>query len=640
MASVTHIMVPERRYSVVGWEGESDRYQGFYSLPENTLDYIVLGTSQTYQSTNPMQIYAESGITGYNLGNSCQAKVLSYYWLREACKTQSPKYLFIDVNSLIYDENDTYDEWRLLGLMGMKPSLLKLEAIYKVSTSDDTLYSSLFPLYKFHTRWQELYPNDFSSKTLNDYWLKGASLFFHENNSLLGNMRNDQTVNYYHLSENFETQNSAHFLGYTINSDEALYFEKIRDFCTENEITLVPTKFPTANWDSERQALVDNYISQLGLTVLDLNSEVAFNWQTDSGDGGSHTNFKGAAKTSHFLADYMMSQGDLTDHRQDPLYAYWNSDLENYSAWEQTQLTTDAQKAYRYLEILNSYKEEILCVISVRTDAVSAWNSTLDTLMKRLGVHSSFDQSKAQMSFIGILDGGISKFEQWDHQRMWLESSFRDSADREHTINTTSAGYGYGDVSIIYIDGQEYSLNGPGINLVAIDKQNGEVLSTCSINTGDEELTFMEKSFSEELLYQESASCQLLDDGTYSITPAACTSPNENAEKMEDRLFKIQHVGDGFYTIQLLPENQYVSSGIGGVLPSPGIVPPSISVLASQKWFIMPESNGSYRIVSLANGYCLTYDPENTALPSNICLNDSNENETQQFYFNKIAGTP
>ena len=164
---VSSILIPERHYSTSGWEEETDRYRGFYTLSNDCLDYLVLGNSHSYHSVNPMQVYALTGFTGYNLGNSCQSKILSYYWLREACKYQSPKYVFLDVGSLLYSPDEIYEEWRLLGLMDMKLSPLKLQAIRAASTSKDLTYSLLFPLYRFHSRWNELGKSDFVSQTSN-----------------------------------------------------------------------------------------------------------------------------------------------------------------------------------------------------------------------------------------------------------------------------------------------------------------------------------------------------------------------------------------------------------------------------------------------------------------------------------------
>lgn len=599
LVKISYILIPERHYSTSGWEGETDRYRGFYSLPERCLDYLVLGNSHSYHSVNPMQIYALTGFTGYNLGNSCQSKTLSYYWLLEACKYQAPRYVFLDIGSLLYAPEDTYEEWRLLGLLDMKPSLLKLQAIRDASTSKDLFYSLIFPLYRFHSRWPELNKDDFSEYNSSNYYIKGSSIFFGQNSLLHGTEKEDRAVEHYYSS--FDTNIHESLNDYRINEIEALYFEKITDFCSQNNIELIPTKFPTADWTKEKAELVESYINSLGLSILDLTEDINFNWQYDTHDAGSHTNYWGATKTSYYLANFLSAKGTLINHKDDPAYAAWNEDWLGYSAWETEQLLTDAQKSLRYLNFLQDIKERYYIMISVKENAIGSQNHHIRAALRNLGLQTDFSGENLQNSFIAVIDGGNVIFEKWDNQRMWFESFYADALSQEHYINITSAGFAYGNVSIIQVDNVEYSLNNCGLNVVVMDKANGTIASSVSINTSDPELKYHEKLFSDS---NSDWSKRMFDygmikDGYYQFTYYTDTDFDSSKH------FIIKHLGNGLYAIQDPDTGKYMSVKNGETSPEKSISFDVWNDMTTQKWHILQNEDSSYTIYSLYNGQVL-----------------------------------
>ena len=73
------------------------QYGGFYEMEKNTVDVLFLGSSHCYCGFSPQEFYDRCGIRSYNLGSSRQSTWLSYYWLREALKTQTPQAVVMDV---------------------------------------------------------------------------------------------------------------------------------------------------------------------------------------------------------------------------------------------------------------------------------------------------------------------------------------------------------------------------------------------------------------------------------------------------------------------------------------------------------------------------------------------------------------
>ncbi len=69
----------------------------FKSMPENSLDVIVLGSSHAQYSFVPAFFYEDTGLYSYVLGSACQPYEVSYEMLREALKTQNPKMVIMEV---------------------------------------------------------------------------------------------------------------------------------------------------------------------------------------------------------------------------------------------------------------------------------------------------------------------------------------------------------------------------------------------------------------------------------------------------------------------------------------------------------------------------------------------------------------
>lgn len=243
---------------------------------------------------------------------------------------------------------------------------------------------------------------------------------------------------------------------------------------------------------------------------------------TDTRDNGNHANYWGSAKASDYLAGYLEERG-LPDHRGQNGYEDWDRILENYQEWEQEQLLTDQEAAYAYLNTLANIKKDVLTIVTVKDEASQAWNETLETAIHNLGISSSF-YHQIQNSFVAIIDGGISQFEKWDDHRIKVNSNYQINESELLKLSISSAGFVCGNLSSIMVDGTGYSLNTRGLNIVVIDKQTGQVISSASIDTHTSDLTFREKKLSEaqsavweRVTY---AADRLVEDGVYNIIPS------------------------------------------------------------------------------------------------------------------------
>lgn len=620
--SVQRVLTPKWRFNGGNDEGEDEKYGSFYQLPRDTLDYLTIGASQSYFSVTPIRIYSETGITGYCLGSSGQSIEISYYWLKEALKTQSPKYIFIDVNCLLYslENKEKNVNFYTKSLMSMNFSWNKIEAIWNCKRDDRTVFDYLFPILQFHTRWNELTINDFKDNS-HEYYLSGARIAFSQTMNVSNEKqeRDTTTVNSYNLSGSKVEEASTEW---EISDVNKLYFEKIYTLCEQSDIILIPTRFPTYNWNNYRRDIVQKFLESYGFDLLDISdgSMIGIHWPTDTADDARHVNYWGNVKTSDYFAKYLSERLPETNHRQEAGYEHWDETLEGFCEWEQDKLISDDFSAYQYLQALQQNSKDIIVLMTVRDEASGNWNDTLENLTDNLGLKSTFYHN-IQNAFIGVIDGGTVLFEKWDENRMTLSFELEFGNTSVAEISMASAGFVNGNTCSITVNDTEYALKKRGLNIVVLDKATGQVISSVSIDSHTEELTFTEKTLPEEqaaiwqAMYESS---QLVEDGVYTIAAAANrmyvwdipdggTEEGLNLQMCErngftPQQFELTCVGDGVYTIRAVCSDQYLGVENMGNTPETRVVQQSYTGLAEQKWFITENSNKSYTFTSLYSG--------------------------------------
>lgn len=120
---------------------------------------------------------------------------------------------------------------------------------------------------------------------------------------------------------------------------------------------------------------------------------------------------------------------------------------------------------YEYLRKLKDYS----FIISIKDDAFSGWNEDLTASLKELGLEGGFTYRE---SYIAVVENGEIKNEQVGHDP--LEYS-------DGTISVTSAGMEAGNYSSILVNGNEYSKQGRGLNIVVL--KDGEVIDSVNFDT-------------------------------------------------------------------------------------------------------------------------------------------------------------
>lgn len=120
------------RYTKITQYSRSDFFDFFRNIDKETVDVLCVGSSHVYNGINPVQMWDDYGIAAYDLACGSQSVWFSYYYIKEALKTQQPEIVILDVYTLRSADEDfdtkvqanllnlplSYNKWKALKTTG------------------------------------------------------------------------------------------------------------------------------------------------------------------------------------------------------------------------------------------------------------------------------------------------------------------------------------------------------------------------------------------------------------------------------------------------------------------------------------------------------------------------------------------
>ena len=287
-------------------------------------DVLFIGDCEVYSNFSPIKLWEDYGITSVIRGTPQQLIWQSYYMLEDTLRYETPKVVVYNVFSMRYDkpQNEAYNR---LTLDGMRWSSVKSDAIKASMTEEESYLSYVFPILRFHSRWDELTGEDF------EY------LFSSEKLSHNGYVMRVDTKPVETLPE------PVPLADYTYSDIDWEYLDKIRDCCREHGITLILIKSASCYpyWFDEWDQQIKEYAEKNDLTYvnfLEHADETGIDYTTDTYDAGLHLNLSGAEKSSAWFGKILQQQPGITDRRGDAeLDAKWQEKIEFYESMKASQ---------------------------------------------------------------------------------------------------------------------------------------------------------------------------------------------------------------------------------------------------------------------------------------------------------------
>ena len=313
------LVIPKYQRGVI----EGSMVEEYY---REKLDHEVLfvGDCEVYENFSTIEMWNDYGITSYIRGSSQQLVWQSYYLLEDTLRYEKPKVVVYNVLALKYNEpmNEAYNR---MTLDGMKWSFSKVNAIKASMLEDESFIEYVFPLLRYHSRWSELTKDDLKHLFSKDYG----------------------THNGYYMRVDTKPQGdfpSPPVLeDYTLGTNAMEYLQRIVDLCKKNDIQLILIKAPTMypHWYEEWDAQVvefaqKNEVSYINL--IPLQNEIGLDMSQDTYDAGLHLNTQGAEKMAKYFGEYLVENYELTDYRDNKLYAKeWSKKVEFYNDMKKQQ---------------------------------------------------------------------------------------------------------------------------------------------------------------------------------------------------------------------------------------------------------------------------------------------------------------
>jgi hypothetical protein len=144
------LLVPAR-------QGYGAQWDAYLQEEEGSLDVLFFGSSIVYCDVVPALIWERAGLRSFVLAGPAQPLSITYYYIREACKTQDPQAVVVELSGLFFEK---YPGHTKSNLAYMPWSENRLLATLKGAEREELL-GALFPLYYYHDRvftiaWEEL----------------------------------------------------------------------------------------------------------------------------------------------------------------------------------------------------------------------------------------------------------------------------------------------------------------------------------------------------------------------------------------------------------------------------------------------------------------------------------------------------
>lgn len=372
----------------------------FYKEESNAIDVICIGSSHIQCNISPKTLWEEFGIASYDLAGSVQPFWNSYFFMKEALKSQSPRLFVLDVHTANF-RSEYSDHSRIIkNTFGLSFSEDCIEAI-KASAPPLQWISYGLSYPNYHQRCADLFKSDFRPQFITRNYQNDKALLYSKGHSLLTRAKSFPMPNLQTPSK------SKPLLAKT-----KTYLMKIIDLCKEHQIPLLLIKTPFAGYSASPAAYyaeVEKIAKENDIPFVNFNhyyKEIGIDFAQDVVDS-SHLNHRGSAKFSRYLGLYLKEHYDLPDHRGDPDYASYDT-MCRVLQWKiDNQSTVDAKELQFFLDQLIAQKERYLLTVGVQGNYQALLkNESLCQKLKTLGV--SID--KAHKNDVWVIDAGEERF--------------------------------------------------------------------------------------------------------------------------------------------------------------------------------------------------------------------------------------
>ena len=457
------ILVVTTNVLVLKSEDGFSQIEAMYKQKNNTVDVIFLGSSQAYCNINTGVLWDEYGMAAFDLGGAEAPTWNSYYYLKEALKTQRPKIVALEISTMALQPFEyQYYAWIEDNHYGMNWGENRIDSL-KISTPDDEFYDYLFALGPMHGRYNDLSKND----------------FVNENNS----------INYkgFDPRETINPIEEPDVSGVTelgeVPEKHLTYYYKIIELCKSENIPLVVIKAPYDVTEDEQKVynLIFDIADQNDVPYIDFNKcydEMGLDFATDMADS-SHVNMSGNYKYSKYLGQRIKEMVELEDHRGDSKYNSWEADAMAHRAERENADLRNAKSNADFVKALNN-PDFLSVIILSPTTSVSEGKIDDEVIaaFAEMGVPAECLEGGCSI----ILSGGVPAYAD-------DEKNFRISIDNKDDtllfVRNEDDGEYAGYVTSIYLNEDKYNFNDAKMEIFVYNTNSCEQVTMRTIEKSE-----------------------------------------------------------------------------------------------------------------------------------------------------------
>lgn len=344
-------------------DGLFDKYIDYADSMQDSVDVLYFGTSELWYGIDPLLIFHEEGITGYNFACRWRSAQTVYYQLLYALKCHKPKVVACDFACLfqnytpqvleqIYRKTaDTMPDWKI------KNALIK--DICRMDAEQDLL-SWYFPVFRYHDMWAGLTESNFKKdyRYHEDYrkHTKGAAFITGDYNGTIGSIHPDLW--------DARPQEAA------LAEGSVEYYDKFIEECQSRGIKVLAVMPPkiseagsyTALWEQKRKYFVSRGVDYLNYNTYEQMQRMGAELDADYLED-SHMNLSGSMKLSRVLAADLKEKYAFGDKRRDG--RYFEEWTKHWPAFQQEAVSRQ-DRLDKYTDAIK--QTECSCIIAVRTN--------------------------------------------------------------------------------------------------------------------------------------------------------------------------------------------------------------------------------------------------------------------------------
>lgn len=297
------------------------------TTPHNVL---FVGDCEVYENFSPITLWQEYGLTSYIRGSAQQMIWQSYYLMEEMLERETPEVVVFNVLSMKYDQPQS-EAYNRLNIDGMKLSPQKIKAAEASLTEGESVISYIFPLLRYHSRWNEIGSEDFE-------YLFNRDTKSHNGFLMRADVRAADSIPV-----------SSPLADYTFGENSYKYLDKMTQLCKEKGVELVLVKAPSLypEWYEQWDKQIEQYADKNDLLYINFNEnieEIGLDYTQDTYDMGLHLNLSGAEKLASYFGGILTENFKFKDYTTDEkVKSVWAKKVAAYDKMEQKQLESIEQ---------------------------------------------------------------------------------------------------------------------------------------------------------------------------------------------------------------------------------------------------------------------------------------------------------